>query len=282
MTATTAGRRAAAVPAPTATGLSFPRVLRAEWIKLWSLRSTYWTVGLTLAVMVAIGLMMSSAVAMVESGDIPAAAGPPPELVISVGYSFGQITVAVLGVMLMTSEYSTGMIRATLAAVPTRIPVLVAKAVLVAVLGFVLGVLGTVLSYVATLPIVGDAAVDLGDPDVQRVFWGTGLYLAAMGLLGLGVGALLRHTAGAITLMLGLVLFLPTIVQLLMTWQDWFADVYTYLPSTAGEQILTTDSAMVMVGMGDPLEPWLGFAVLMAYVVVALGAAAVLLRRRDA
>lgn len=266
---------------PPVTPVTFPRVLRSEWIKLWSLRSTYWTIGLTLVVMVAIGLMMSSAVAMVSSGEIPAEAGPPAELVIGVGYAFGQVTVAVLGAMMITGEYSTGMIRASLAAVPTRLPVLAAKAVLIAVVGFVVGVLGTALSYLATLPIVGDAAVDLADPEVQRVFWGTGLYLAAVGLLGLGVGALLRHTAGAVTLVLGVVLFLPMIVQMLMMWQDWFQDLYPYLPSTAGEQILTTEAA-AMPGMPEMLEPWAGFALLMAYVVAALVGAAVLLRRRDA
>lgn len=266
--------------AAAAAHVSFPRVLRSEWIKLWSLRSTYWNVGVTLVAMVAIALLMASAVAATE--QTPGVVGPTGEMVISLGYSFGQIVVAVLGAMMITGEYSTGQIRSSLIAVPTRLPVLAAKSILITVVGFVLGVLGTVLSYVVTAPIIGEVAADLSDPETQRVLWGTGLYLAAVGLLGLGVGALVRHTAGAITLVLGVLLFLPTIVQLLMVWQDWFTNVYPYLPSTAGERIAVPSEGMGVPGTPELLDPWTGFAVLMAYVAVALVAAGARLRRADA
>ena len=107
-------------PAPTLTvrPVSFPRVLSSEWVKFWSLRSTYWTVGLTVLAMVAISLLMGSVTLIADGEEM----GPPPELVIGIGYSFGQVTIAVLGVMMIASEYTTGQIRSTLAAVPTRVP----------------------------------------------------------------------------------------------------------------------------------------------------------------
>lgn len=280
MTATTATRSSIDV-----SPVSFPRVLRAEWVKFWTLRSTYWAVGLTILAMVGISLLMASITLIADGQEMgPEAMGPPPELTIGIAYSFGQVMVAVLGVMMISGEYTTGQIRSTLAAVPTRLPVLAAKAVLIAVVGFLLGLLGTALSYLVTAPIVGDAAADLSDPEVLRLFWGAGLYLAAIGLLSLGVGALLRHTAGALTLILGLLLFIPTIVQFLAMWQDWIATVYRYLPSVAGERIAFPSMGMdeAMMGLPDLLDPWPGFGVLMIYVVVALLAAALLLRRRDA
>ncbi len=269
-------------PAPTLTvrPVSFPRVLSSEWVKFWSLRSTYWTVGLTVLAMVAISLLMGSVTLIADGEEM----GPPPELVIGIGYSFGQVTIAVLGVMMIASEYTTGQIRSTLAAVPTRVPVLAAKAVLIAVVGFFLGIIGTALSYLVTLPMVGDNAVDLADPEVLRLFWGAGLYLAAIGLLSLGVGALLRHTAGGLALVLGVLLLLPTIGQLLAMWQDWMATVYPYLPTVAGERIAapTMGEKEQAMGLPVPLEPWTGYGVLLIYVVVVLVAAALLMRRRDA
>lgn len=158
-----------------------------------------------------------------------------------------------------------------------------AKCLLIAVLGFVLGVLGVALSYLVSYPILGgDAAADLGDPAVQRLFWGTGLYLAGVGLLGLGVGVIVRHTAGAITITLGVLLMLSTFVQLLAMASDWFLKVYAYLPTVAGERIAAPETADAATGAIRALGPWTGFAVFMAYVGLTMVVATVLLRRRDA
>ena len=258
--------------------VSFPRVVHSEWIKLWSLRSTYWTVLATLAAMVLIAVMLGVG-SLVDDG----AAGPDGQMAIGMGYSFAQVVVAVLGVLTITGEYSTGMIRSTLAAVPTRLPALAAKAVLVAALGFLLGVAGVAVSYLASYPLLGaDGAASLSDPQVQRIFWGTGLYLAGVGLLGLGIGALLRHTAGAVTLVLGVLLLLSTLWQLLMMTSDWFTKTYAYLPSTAGERIAVPEVATAIPDAPHALGPWTGFGVFMAYVAVTFVAAAVLLRKRDA
>lgn len=258
--------------------VSFPRVMHSEWIKLWSLRSTYWTMLATLAAMVLIAVMLGVA-SLVENS----AARPDGRMAIGMGYSFAQIVVAVLGVLTITGEYSTGMIRSTLTAVPARQPALAAKAVLVAAVGFVLGVVGVSLSYVASYPLLGaDGAASLSDPQVQRIFWGSGLYLGAVGLLGLGVGAVVRHTAGAVTLVLGVLLLLSTLWQLLMMTSDWFSKSYAYLPSTAGERIAAPEVTDTVPDAPQVLAPWAGFGVFLAYIAMTLVLAAVLLRKRDA
>ncbi len=256
--------------------VTFPRVLRSEWIKLWSLRSTYWTVLATLLAMVLIAVLLGVASLVDE-----AAAGTDGTMAIGMSYSFAQVVVAVLGTLTITGEYATGMIRSTLTAVPRRVHVLAAKAVLVSALGFALGVVGVALSYLASAPFLGDAAPDLWDPQTLRVFWGSGLYLAAVALLGLGIGALLRHTAGAITVTLGVLLMLGTVMQLLMMTSDWFVTAYPYLPAQAGEQIVLPEATAAPDGP-QPLGPWTGYGVLLLYVAGTLTAASALLRRRDA
>ncbi len=282
MTATTATR-----PPFTVRPVSFTRVVRSEWVKFWSLRSTYWALGMTVVAMVFMSAMMGFAASM--AADNPEfGGGPDGAMVIGVSYAMAQLVIAVLGVLAISGEYSTGMIRSSLAAVPSRIPVLLAKALVIAVVSFVVGVLGVAISYVVTMPMLSNAggAADLGDPDVLRLFWGTGLYLAGVGLLGLAIGALLRHSAGAIAAVLGALLLLPMIVQMLSGWLEWLRDIAPYLPSAAGEQIVAVDmdDMVDMAAMGGPayLEPWPGFGVFMIYVVVGLLAAALLLRRRDA
>ena len=258
--------------------VSFPRVLHSEWIKLWSLRSTYWTVFATLAVMVLIAVMLGVA-SRVEDGP----AGPDGQMAIGMGYTFAQVVVAVLGVLTITGEYTTGMIRSTLASVPNRVPALMAKAVLVGVVGFVLGAAGVAVSYLVSYPLLGaDGAADLSDPEVIRIFWGSGLYLAGVGLLGLALGAIIRHTAGAITLILGVLLLLSTMWQLLMMTSDWFLKSYAYLPSVAGERIASPEVANAVDDAPQALAPGTGFAVVPAYVVITFLIAIVLLRRRDA
>ncbi|QDB78334.1 ABC transporter permease [Georgenia sp. 311] len=279
MTTQTAPRAVAVKP------VTFPRVLTSEWLKFWSLRSTYWTLGATLVSMVLICLLLAFGAS--QSADAGFDTGLDGQTVIATSYIMAQLVVAVLGVLMITGEYSTGMIRSTFAAVPSRVPALVAKAIVIAVVAFVVGVLGVILSYVLTMPLLGDVggAADLGDPVTLRIFWGTGLYLAAVGLFGLALGALLRHSAGALAAVLGILLLLPVIVQLAMSPLEWLRDAYPYLPTTAGERIVAVDSPgmeMQTAGLPPLLEPWAGLGVFAIYIAVALLAAAVLMRRRDA
>ncbi len=275
MTAATTTRPS---PAVLVKPVRFHRILHSEWIKMWSLRSTYWTILATLAAMVLISVMLGSVSMIDEPG-----AGIDGTTAIAMGYGFAQLVVAVLGVLTITGEYATGMIRSTLAAVPTRLASLAAKAILVSTVSFVLGVVGVALAYISSYPLFGaENAASLSDPDVQRIFWGTGLYLAGVALFGLAIGALLRHTAGAITAVLGILLLLSTFWQLLMMGSDWFTKAYRYLPSVAGESIVLPHTTGALAAGPQPLAPWTGFAVFMLYIIITYLTAALLLRKRDA
>ena len=272
MSATVADRPAVAVPVMR---LRFHRILHSEWIKLWSLRSTYWLVLAALLAMVVIAVVLGAMSRTgMEGGD------PDGRAALEMGYSFAQLAVAVLGVLIITGEYTTGTIRPTFAAVPTRLPVLFAKAILVGGVSFVTGVLGVALAYAVSSPLFDPAtAADLSDPDVQRIFWGTGLYLAAVAMFGLGIGAVIRNTAGAVTAVLGTPFILSTVWQLLMTDANWFTTTYPYLPFVAGERIVLPAAT---AGEAQLPAPWTALAVFMIYVVIAYVVAAILLRRKDA
>ncbi len=275
MTTTTTARP---IPAAAVKPVRFHRILHSEWIKMWSLRSTYWSILATIAAMVLIAVMLGSVTMIDEPG-----AGIDGTTAIAMGYGFAQLVVAVLGVLTITGEYATGMIRSTLAAVPTRLPALFAKAILVAGVSFFLGIVGVALAYAASYPLFGaENAAHLSDPDVQRIFWGTGLYLAGVALFGLAIGALLRHTAGAITAVLGILLLLSTFWQLLMMGPDWFTTAYPYLPSVAGEAIVLPHTTTALVEGPQSLAPWTGFGIFLLYIAVSYVAAAILLRKRDA
>lgn len=272
--------------------VTLPRVLRSEWIKFWSLRSSYWVVGSAWLAMVFIsGIMGIAALSMSDINDSQAqveAIGLSATLVIGISYSMAQLAIAVLGVLIISGEYSTGMIRSSLTAVPTRLPVLAAKAVVIAGIAFLTGVIGVGLAYLVSMPMLGNIGgpASLTDPETLQVFWGTGLYFVGVALFSLAVGALLRHTAGAVATTLGVFLLLPIVAQMVGTWVDVVRDIGPYLPPTAGEQIImgtSPDATAAEMGLTpELLGPWAGFGVLMAYALVLLMAAAWLLRRRDA
>lgn len=259
-------------------GLTFGGILRSEWLKLFSLRSTWWSLGITVVFMVGLSALVAVSAGSVEDG----LAGITGVQVATSGYLFAQLVVAVLGTLAISGEYATGQIRSTLAAVPTRLPVLAAKAIVLAATTLAVGVLAALAAAVVTAPLLPDtAAIDFADGETWRILLGSGLYLAAIALLGFGLGALIRHSAGAITAILGVVLLLPLVVTILGNWLSWVADLAPYLPAAAGERIMATESVEAIPGL-TLLEPWTGYAILLAYVAVALTAAAVLLRRRDA
>lgn len=266
----------------TAKGVTLGRVLRSEWLKLWTLPSTYWVIAITLVVMIGVSALMALAMTF-----DPAAAGgdpnqgPPPQddagvavVAITFGYYFGQIVVAVLGVLIASSEYATGQIRSTLSAVPTRLPVLVAKIILTTVVSFTLGAVALGLSWLVTYPILNSEGItlDLGADGVWEALLGVPLYLTAIALFGLALGFLLRHTAGGISTILGILLVLPFagMVQL-----DVVQTIVEFFPGNAG--------ALLIGGFeSEHLTGWQGMAVLWAYPVISLIAAGILLRNRDA
>jgi ABC-2 type transport system permease protein len=273
----------AAAPAPRERTLvppatdRFDHVLRAEWTKFWSVRSTMWT--FIALVVVTIGISALICLAVAANWDQTTAADRAtfdPVSVSLVGIFLGQMAIIVLGALVISSEYSTGGIRTTLTAVPQRLRLLFAKALVLAVMAFAAGVVTMFPSFWLGQRVLATAdagiEVSLGDPQVLRAVLGSALYVAACGLLGFALGALLRHTAGAITTAVGIVFVLPIVSNFLPgTWGDNVGKVLN-----AGGSISNTKH------VDGQLDPWTGYAVFSLWWIVLLTLAAILMRRRDA
>ena len=270
MPATTTARRPPADLAPL-----FAGVLRSEARKLATVRSTTWAVLATVAFNVIIAALLGALL----PGHLSAHQKATIDSVrVSLGgLHLSQITIGLLGVLAVTSEYSSGMIRATLAAVPRRRLLLTAKALVLATAAVATGIgscLAAYLVFQAFLP-AGDAMrTTLGDPGVLRAVTGAGLYLTVLGLLGFGLGTVLRSSAGAVAVLFGM-LFVPTLLTALLpsSWQDTLGP---YLPMNAGDTIYTVRPEAHM------LQPWAGFGVFCLYAAATLAAGFVLIDRRDA
>jgi ABC-2 type transport system permease protein len=249
------------------------RVIHSEWIKFRSLRSTVITLAGAVAATIGIGLVVSAVVG--NGGEIGPDGGPDATGASLAGVQLGQLVVGSLGVLLISGEYSTGMIRSSLAAVPARLPVLWGKAVVFAAATLAVMLPATFVAFLAGQALIGDAGVSLSDPGVLRAVIGAAVYLTGVGLFGMAVGALLRNTAAAITTVVGVLFVSQGIVNLLLP-DSWEKYILPYLPSTAGESFMTVAPG------SDVLSPWTGLAVFAGYLAVLLGAAAYVLRRRDA
>jgi ABC-2 type transport system permease protein len=177
-------------------------------------------------------------------------------------------------VLVITGEYSTGMIRATMAAVPRRLPVLWAKAVVFGLTTLLLAVPAVLIAFVVGQALFSRHHINIGfsHPGVPRALFGAALYLTVVGLFGFGLGAIVRNTAGGIATFAGLMFVLPPLMNVLPS--NWNSAASPYLPLQAGETIMSLNS-------GNQLAPWTGFGVFCTYAAVALLLAAVLLRRRD-
>lgn len=277
-------RPAAPAGAPTRRGVTFPRVVASEWVKFRTLRSTVWTLAITVVIMAGVAAVLAWGLTVAGA---PAEAGPAmgATSIITSGLMLAQLAVAVLGVLAVTGEYSTGMIRSTLAAVPRRLPALWAKALVVGVVVLVVGLVAVALSTLVTLPFHDGLGLtlDLGDGATLRILLGTALYLATIGLLAFAIGALLRHTAAALATVLGLLLVVESVFAIIPL--RFFQEVSPFLPSTAGGRLLMDQATVEMTAQmtsGTQLGPWQGYGVMVAWVVVLLAAAAALLKYRDA
>lgn len=253
------------------------RVVHSEWIKFRSLRSSYATLLAAAAALVGLGALICW-VTVNRWDNLPPQerlAFSPAEQSLK-GFFLAQLAVGVLGVVMVTGEYSSGLVRCTLAAVPRRLPMLWAKA---AVFGGVTLVMTTAASLTAftvgqRVLSGGHLQTTLTEPGVLRVVLGTGLYLTAIGLLAVGIGAVVRNTAGGITAVLGLLLVLPVLVEVLPgSWRD---RIMPCLPGPAGQSLTALHPLPHMPG------PWTGFTVLCAYAAGALAIGAAQLRHRDA
>ncbi|RJU02282.1 ABC transporter permease [Arthrobacter frigidicola] len=272
--------------------LSFARVLRSEWIKVTTVPSTVILLACTLVVMVGLAALASWSLqtgqAQLDSGGPPPQMGPPGEPLPdfsdlargtpSSGIIFGQLLIASLAVVLIASEWATGMIRSTMVAVPKRVPALLAKNVIVAAVSFLIGAAAALLSYVVAQPILAVEDLDfaLSDDKIVASIVNTGTYLALIAVISMGIGTLLRNTAGGVVTAVGLFFVLPVIVvNLISGLADWIPDASRFLPTNAGEQLV---AVVAEEGALTQLE---GGLVMAAWAVVLLVASLLVTRRRD-
>jgi ABC-type transport system involved in multi-copper enzyme maturation permease subunit len=261
-------------------GPRFGNLIRAELTKIRTVRSTVWS--LALLVILTIGftvLIAALTAANWDKADPTTKAqfiGDPVPAILGGGLEFGQLTICVLGVLVLSGEYTTGMIRSSLLAVPRRWPMLVAKAVSFGGLILVIGEIVSFVSFLAGAALLNSKVpVSLGDPGVLRAVAGGGLYLAMLGLFAMAVAGLIRHTAGAITAVIGFVLVLAPLAQLIPDPAGKY--IHAYLPTEAGQLIVQIHRAS-----GDVLTPWQGFAVFGGWTLLLLLLAGLALQRRDA
>ncbi|MFI9275178.1 ABC transporter permease subunit [Kitasatospora sp. NPDC052896] len=257
--------------------VTLPRVITGEWIKFRTLRSSWITLLAASLATVGFGLLICYVTVNRWDHMQPdeRAFFSPADQSLR-GYYLAQLAVGVLGVLVVTGEYSTGMIRASLSAVPKRLPVLWAKAIVFGVVTWVVTTVSVVVAFLGGQAVLASKHLDtsFSAPGVPRVVFGTALYLTAIGLLAVGIGTLVRNTAGGIATVFGLLLVLPVLAEALPS--SWGDAISPYLPSHAGESLATLHQE------AHTLAPWTGYGVLCGYVAVALVGAAVVLKRRDA
>ena len=288
MSTTSAPSRShAGAPEPAQRGkLNFGGLLVSEWIKLTTVRSTVWSLAILVLISVGLGLLIAT---FLEAGDAGAAGGPggpgsPADAAATdwaltsatAGMAMASLVAAILGALNITSEYSTGMIRSSLAAVPKRLPVLFAKAVVLALVTFGVGLITLFGTYLIVTPILEGKGFEahLDDPQTVIALIGGAAYLAIVAVFSLGLGTIIRSGAGAIAAAVGVLLILPPLFVLVPL--KWLQDLAPYLLSSAGAQMHTIPN-----GASD-VEGWVAVIVSVAWAVVTLAIAAVMLKRRDA
>jgi ABC-2 type transport system permease protein len=270
------GPAPAARPAYRVTGR---RVLRSEWAKLWSLRSTWITLGLGLLFLVAFGVIAAirykSSITSGRQMDPDFAAATALSLSLF-GVNLAQLALGVLGVLVTAGEYSTGMIRSTLAAVPRRLPVLWSKSAAFGVVALAVGAIGAFVTFLIDSGILSGtpAALTISDTGVVRSLLGAGLYLGLVGVIGAALGALLRSVAGGISVMVAVLMLVPGLISLLPT--SWHNAIQPYLPSDAGQSMFALHQAP------HTLTPTAGLLVFLGWTALALAGAAWRLVRTDA
>lgn len=266
--------------------LTFSGALRSEWIKLRTVRSTVWCYAIIVVLTLAFGILLANTF----SAPLAGALGPDDQQVLALQVStlsigFSQLVASVLGVLVISGEYGTGMIRSTLTAVPQRTPALIAKAIVFGLVTFVVGLVGIALTALVTSPMLPGVGItpDFADPQFLLAIGGGALYLALIGVMSLALGAIIRNSAGGIAASLGLLLVLPTVLQIFaaMTNATWATNLGAFLPSSAGDKLYSYAAEGGVTDGFVSLSSLQGGLVLTAWAVVLMVVAAVLMKRRD-
>jgi ABC-2 type transport system permease protein len=252
-------------------------VIRSEFTKLKTVRSTWWTLLVLLVLSIGFSALICAVIKSNwhnMSASDKATFDATSTSLGGIGF-LGPLVIAVLGALVITSEYSTGMIRTSLTVMPRRGQIFGAKAVVFGLATLVLAVVISFVSFFLGQALLGDHSASLSHPGTMRAIIGTAIYVTLCGLLAYGIGVILRHTAGTITLVTGLLFVLPIIINLFPS--SIHNAITRWLPTSAGNAISTT------VGTNDHMfSAWGEMAVLGVYVVVILIAGAMLFRTRDA
>lgn len=251
--------------------------MTSEWTKLRSVRSTLWTLFATFAIAVGFGLVLSFAyVARYDRLSLSERLSFDPTAHSLRGLFLAQIAIGILGVLVMSSEYATGLIRTTFAATPQRRTVLAAKALVFGATALVVDMAAVFVAFLAGQAVLARKHIgaSIGDPHVLRAVLGAGVYLTIIGLLGLALAAIMRRTAGAIGTLFALVLVLPLLAQALPS--PWNSDVTKFLLSGLGAALFRVRST------GDLLSPGAALVVALIWLLVAYALATILIARRDA
>jgi ABC-2 type transport system permease protein len=261
----------------TAAAVTQPRVVRSEWTKFITLRSTLWSLGIGMLLTLAFPIIFAAVTGSHWAHMSPHERADRHPLDIALaGVNVAQLAIAVLGVLVITGEYSTGMIRSTFLAVPKRLPVLWAKLGVYAVVAFALSLPAVIASFYASQAILRRhhiLQISISSPGVLRTLVGGALYVTGVGVFALAIGAIVRNTAGGIALFAGIFFVIPPLMNILPL--SWNNAISKWLPSEAGRQLFALHP--------DPsrLAQWPSGALFLGYCALAIAIAAVLLRRRD-
>lgn len=268
---------------PSTTGLTFTRLVQSEWVKLRSIRSTIWCFAILAALTIGLAVLLG------------AFASPGPDLpqdaangtIVSINTTSVMMTalvVGVLGVLIITGEYSTGQIRSTFTADPRRTGVILAKAVVLAVATFVVSAVATWIGVIASTALQSAKGVhpELADPSVFMPILGSSVYVTLLALLAYGIGLLVRSSAGGIAITLGILLVLPIVLSLMGSLLDaqWILDLLQFLPQGAGQHLYSYGYEGQPAD-GSVLNGWGAFGVLAGEVLVVGALALAVARRRD-
>ncbi|WP_130178483.1 ABC transporter permease subunit [Cryobacterium sp. SO1] len=283
---------------PAGHNLWFGGILWSEWVKLRSIRSTWWLYGMLLAITVGLGAQVASSLGF-GSEDVE----PTREAVQALGVyasavstDFTGLIVSVLAVLFMAGEYGSGMIGTTLTSVPKRVPALLGKAIVFAAVTFAVSAIAIVITALLSVAVLAERGIDidLGDAYYWRAQLGVVLYLVLAGLIGFAIGAILRSTTGGIAVTLGLLFAAPIAASLLIKGSSdrWIQNVGSLLPTELGEALFKHPGQWAFIAPDAPplqptpglwaFEPWQAGLLLLAWVIALLAVAATLLKRRDA
>jgi ABC-2 type transport system permease protein len=254
------------------------RVLRSEWTKVASVRSTFWTLTTGVIVTVGLGALISGFTASnFDSMRGQEQATFDPTFVSFAGMTLGQLAMIAFGVLVVSSEYSTGMIRSSLGAVPQRGTFMAAKIVVATLLVLAVGMFTSFASFFLGQALLGDYSTTIGEENVLRAVLGGGLYMTLMALFAMGISFVLRSPMLAFAILMPFFFLVSSILGAVEATRD----VAQYLPDQAGSMIMSVVEGSM--GTGDrPYGPWEGLLIMVAWVVAALLAGFIVLKKRDA